>query len=69
METYIQRVNREDEVKHQILNILQEYNRKHPHTTVQVSFGDGIKFHGCTHHHYFIDVYDAYLFAISFFGG
>lgn len=69
METYTQRVNREDEIKHQILNILEGYNRKHPHDTVQVSFGEGIKFHGCTSHHYFTDVYDAHLFAISFFGG
>lgn len=69
METYAQRVNREDEVKHQILNILQEYNRKHPHTTVQVSFGEGIKFHGINYSNWFERVEDAYLFALSFFGG
>lgn len=69
METYTQRVNREDEVKHMILNVIQQYNRKHPHDTVQVSFGEGVKFHGRTHANWWGSVDDAYLFALSFFGG
>lgn len=66
METYTQKINREDEVKCKISNIIQAYNRTHPQNSYTVSFSDGVRFCGGSNSHWFGNVDEAYVFALSY---
>lgn len=68
METYAQRVNREDDEKSKISNILQVYNRTHPHNPYSVSYSEGVKFCGVSNH-WFGCTSEALIFALLYFRG
>ena len=68
METYAQRVNREDDEKSNITKILQTYNSTHPHNPYSVSYSDGVKFCGGSTH-WFERSSEALVFALLYFRG